>query len=509
MLVKDGDPVEADAAAGTYDTIEDTFETQEEDVEPMKVMPTPYVPTQSEIDDHCIDHLPYRTWCRECVEGFGREDGHSCTEKEHLIPIVSMDYVFLSRRGIFERSGWRPQEGEVWLKVLVVRDSKSRCVFAHAIPSKGIDEGRFVVDSVVADCSWLGYARVLLKADNEPAIAKVIVEALKGLRIQGRDASDESAVPYDPQTNGGAAAAVRLVKGSMKTLWTGVERRLGVKVQVRHPVLSWLVSHAADTRSFRARGPDGMTGYHRARGRPFSTRLIEFGEQCRFKRRASEPLSHGEQGHRWSTGTFLGLRRKTGQYRLFADGSVRYARTIKRVPNNEKWCEEKVQAITVTPWKLHAPKSGDVIFKKKFEAEEEMRQVLEDILRIVKRAPITQGDLEAFGYTAGCPKCDHPVMYGYGRSTAPHSERCRTRFYDAYLSTERGRSKIARMGQRQLEWMTECQAKMERVQKLSEEHQLSQGESDDKQDVADGRVDIGPADVPADTPTNSHSKCGD
>ena len=28
---------------------------------------TPYKPTQAEVDDHYLTHLPYRSWCRHCI----------------------------------------------------------------------------------------------------------------------------------------------------------------------------------------------------------------------------------------------------------------------------------------------------------------------------------------------------------------------------------------------------------------------------------------------------------
>ena len=415
-----------------------------------------------------------------------------------------MDYMFVSQRGVFERSEWVAQEGERFLKVLVVKDGKSKCVFAHGIPVKGVDSGRYVVDCVVQDCSWLGYAQVLLKSDNEPAIAKVVVESLKALRIQGRDASDEHSVPYDPQTNGDAESAVKMVKGQLRTMWLGLEDCIGHQVPATHPLMSWLVGHAADVRSFRVRGADGRSGYHRARGRPFGTRLLEFGEVCRFKLRAKETMHDGSQAHRWSIGTFLGLCKMTGQYRLFSNGTVKYARTVRRVPDQEKWCSERLQEITVTPWNLHIPRDADVIFKKKLEAEAEVEKAKEEILRKIRRAPITKADLENFGHTAGCPRCDHPVRYGYGRTTLPHSEECRSRIYKAYLDTDVGQAKIARMGQRQLEWMTEYQSRLEKVKELekqvgkADEHQEPQG---DRRDVVVGEshdVEAPPKFVPTD-----------
>ena len=52
---------------------------------------------------------------------------------------------------------------------------------------KGIDEKRFSVDMVVEDVLWLGYSKVLLKSDNEPAIVKLLKESLATLKVSGVD----------------------------------------------------------------------------------------------------------------------------------------------------------------------------------------------------------------------------------------------------------------------------------------------------------------------------------
>mgnify|MGYP000128776167 CR=1 FL=1 len=56
------------------------------------------------------------------------------------------------------------------MKVLVVRDDKSKVVFGHVIPRKGLDEKGFSVDCLVEDIKWLGYSKVVLKNDNGPAL---------------------------------------------------------------------------------------------------------------------------------------------------------------------------------------------------------------------------------------------------------------------------------------------------------------------------------------------------
>ena len=45
------------------------IEAPVEEARTRKDMPRPYAPTQDEIAKHRVDHLPYRNWCPECVEG--------------------------------------------------------------------------------------------------------------------------------------------------------------------------------------------------------------------------------------------------------------------------------------------------------------------------------------------------------------------------------------------------------------------------------------------------------
>ena len=66
------------------------------------LLPSVYQPTRSEFLDHCISHYPFRIWCRHCVEGRGRELGHSNSQgdkDEISTPVVSFDYAFISDAG--------------------------------------------------------------------------------------------------------------------------------------------------------------------------------------------------------------------------------------------------------------------------------------------------------------------------------------------------------------------------------------------------------------------------
>ena len=56
---------------------------------------------------------------------------------------------------------------------------------------------------VVDDVLWLGYAKVMLKTDKEPAIVKLLKEALTPLKVSRVDqVGEEHSLPYDSQANG-------------------------------------------------------------------------------------------------------------------------------------------------------------------------------------------------------------------------------------------------------------------------------------------------------------------
>jgi hypothetical protein len=60
------------------------------------------------------------------------------------VPTVSFDYCFIGDKG--ELASQEDADAEPGsIKVLVIRDNKSKAVFAHVVPVKGVDEGGFAV----------------------------------------------------------------------------------------------------------------------------------------------------------------------------------------------------------------------------------------------------------------------------------------------------------------------------------------------------------------------------
>ena len=423
---------------------------EEEQADVPATLPNVYQPTRSEYLDHCVTHYPFRAWCRHCLEGRGREFGHSChsgTKDSRSSPVVSFDYCFIGDHGEVETDEQFASAGDGAVKILVVRDSRSKALFAHVVPSKGVDERGFAVDSLVEDVRWLGYSSLTLKSDNEPAIVKLLTEALRELRVQGvAQVLEEHSPEYDPQSNGSAEVGVKLLKGQLRTLKSCLEDQLGYRVPVQHPLIAWMTRHAANLVTWCARGHDGQTAYQRVRAREFKTKLMAFGEKCSFKNRSQEPIAGIADKRRFHDGIFLGVDRRTGQYMLYAEGEIKLARTVVRVPDSEKWSKDLLSAIRVTPYSQHIPREAEVVFK---DAVEKVDMDLKDKIVLSRQVYLRAGDFEEFGTTRGCPKCDaFRRTQSWSTTGRPHSKACRDRIVDELSKTAAGRIRIGAAAER-------------------------------------------------------------
>ena len=53
-----------------------------------------------------------------------------------------------------------------------------------------------------------------------------------------------------------------------------------------------------------------------------------------------------------------------------------------------------------------------------------------------------------YGLTKGCPKCDHEISYGPGRTSRPHSMTCKKRILAEISKTPEGQARIAQASER-------------------------------------------------------------
>ena len=54
--------------------------------------PVPGHPTQLQLEDHRVDHYPYRPLCPECVAGRATGEQHRARRGERAVPVFGFDY---------------------------------------------------------------------------------------------------------------------------------------------------------------------------------------------------------------------------------------------------------------------------------------------------------------------------------------------------------------------------------------------------------------------------------
>ena len=139
--------VRAGEAVGEIEEIDDDYAS--EDVAPKRVSPDPGKPSQSDIDDHMVDHFPYRCWCEFCVRGMATGEQHG-KSMGSAIPVIAFDYLFVTEMGILTREEMEADgSGRCILKILVVKDLQSKAIFAHTVTQKGVDADGYAVVRLV------------------------------------------------------------------------------------------------------------------------------------------------------------------------------------------------------------------------------------------------------------------------------------------------------------------------------------------------------------------------
>ena len=235
----------------------DVEETQPGERRTRKVL-SPIEPTEQEIAEHNLTHLPFRNWCRHCARGRGTELPHRKSPGERVLPEVHFDFCFM---------GEEDKPGDT-LPILVVREVASRMTLATVVPLKST--GAFVAKRVVAFLREIGCEQcdLVAKSDQEPAIVAIVTEVgrMRAANGAGRYIVESSPVGSSA-SNGVVERAIRSVEQQVRVMRDAFEGRTRVKLSARHPLMTWIVEYSGYLLSRFEVGNDGKTAYERCKGK--------------------------------------------------------------------------------------------------------------------------------------------------------------------------------------------------------------------------------------------------
>ena len=161
----------------------------------------PRLPSEKEVVEHNLTHMPYRNWCPHCVRGRGKDlDHRRAVEDERRIREFSFDYFFPG------------DERGKKVTVLAGRERMTGMTMACVVPVKGT-AGQYAVRRVMDFIRECGAAEseVIVKTDQEPAIAALVEDVVK---TRGRKITIVEKSPVGSSgSNGIVERAVQSVEG--------------------------------------------------------------------------------------------------------------------------------------------------------------------------------------------------------------------------------------------------------------------------------------------------------
>jgi hypothetical protein len=252
----------------------------------------PHAPTAAEREEHEATHLPYRSWCAECVCGRRDNPPHlRRSEEERTVPMVLMDYAFVRRHDETEK-----------VTVLLMKDRESRAVRAWTMRNKGTCYEEAAARAVEGIKAFGHTAKILVKVDNEPALQALRDEVIQ---LLGQQAVPQAPPANESESNGAVENGVKIFKGLLRVHLMALERKIEGYIPSAHPLMTWLVEHVSDLLTKYLQGSDGKTGYGRLFGKKVHEEGLEFGEIVRYRlKRTNE--TNVILDPRWLSGVWLG-----------------------------------------------------------------------------------------------------------------------------------------------------------------------------------------------------------
>ena len=145
-------------------------------------MPSMSAPSMKEKEEHFVSHFPFRAWCEHCVRGKAKAMKHVRVDhSEEQVPVIPVDYCFMNSK---DDTVITEDTQSKHSPVLLVRDRWTRMDFAHVLPYKGVQKGPVGSKCLLNDLRKLGYPKMIVRYDPEPALQAVVEAAKNGFQGQ-------------------------------------------------------------------------------------------------------------------------------------------------------------------------------------------------------------------------------------------------------------------------------------------------------------------------------------
>ena len=272
--------------------------------------------------------------------------------------------------------------------------------------------------------SQIGFPKITLKTDNEPAVLDLKRAAIRSAREKTTiEVVPEESNEYVSQTNGFVEQAVQAVERKVRTLKLSVEELHDVTLPSHHPLLVWALEYARQitNRSHTYRS-EGGTAFELRRGKSYSRALPSVSEKATAMVHGKEKLKMTTEHLRQSSLVCL-------KGPIVMRNGAQKVSTVKRLSEAQMKDGGLVMALCGLPWrpKPDEPASDEVPVRVP-QCHSETCRMCQDREPQMSRADVCtfvrKRTFKKYGYTDGCPGCSASAT---GSKAKGHSDECRRR----------------------------------------------------------------------------------
>ena len=225
---------------------------------------SPKRPSQAEVEEHELTHLPFRSWCVHCVRGRGECTPYRAAKRaEDAVPELHLDYCFLGKKE------------ETSQPILVARCRDTRMTLSFLCKSKGAAD-EHVVTRILAFMKEIGHtSKVIMKCDQESSIKAVVDKVAE--RREGQTVMEHSPV-RSSGSNGIIERGIKDVEYQIRCMKSALDDRICTDLSIDSNVLPWLIEFASVLVNRYLVGRDGATAFERLKGKTSRMLGHEFAE---------------------------------------------------------------------------------------------------------------------------------------------------------------------------------------------------------------------------------------
>ena len=257
--------------------------------------------------EHELTHLPYRSWCPVCVRSKGRADNHP---KQHSqSPVIQVDINYYKAMG----------ETKV-TPILTAVDVETGMCMAVQVEDR-TQQMQYLstcLQQFLMECcrTQATLNNTVIQSDQEAlmALLKMTATGVGNIAVRQSPA-------YSSQTKGSVERFHRTLLGQVRAPKLQLENNYGTHLTSKHPIMPWMVKHAAYLLNRHAIHADGNTSYVGTKNtRHQFVSLVKEYSTCYQQQQST--------GLRWKHASFRpsGLAKTPQQTRTFLESANRLSK---------------------------------------------------------------------------------------------------------------------------------------------------------------------------------------